>query len=117
MRNTVKYTLAAAITATLGLSACELQTADSVSSEAAAPATTVAGHDAGQARELDSGIDYSGFDEAVRPQDDFFDYVNGTWVAETEMPADKARWGTFDKLRDQSRKDVRVLVEEVNALL
>jgi predicted metalloendopeptidase len=64
--------------------------------------------------ELVSGIDQSGFDDSVRPQDDFFDYVNGTWVNDTEMPADKARWGTFDALGEQSQKDVRTLVEEVS---
>ena len=48
--------------------------------------------------ELGSGIDMSGFDSAVRAQDDLFSHVNGKWVAETEMPADKARWGTFDRL-------------------
>ena len=65
--------------------------------------------------ELVSGIDRSGFDEAVRPQDDLFEYVNGGWIAATEMPADKARWGTFDRLVENSQKDVRVLVEEVSA--
>jgi predicted metalloendopeptidase len=65
--------------------------------------------------ELISGIDQSGFNESVRPQDDFFDYVNGTWVNNTEIPADKARWGTFDALGEQSQKDVRALVDEVSA--
>ena len=65
--------------------------------------------------ELGSGIDMSGFDTAVRPQDDFFDYVNGKWVAETELPADRARWGTFDALREKSQEDIRSLVEEVSA--
>ena len=64
---------------------------------------------------LGSGIDMSGFDPAVRAQDDLFSHVNGKWVAETEMPADKARWGTFDRLVENSQKDVRALVEEVSA--
>ena len=66
-------------------------------------------------RELVSGIDQSGFNESIRPQDDFFDYVNGTWVENTEIPSDKARWGTFDALGEQSQRDVRALVEEVSA--
>ena len=65
--------------------------------------------------ELVSGIDRSGFDETVRAQDNFFDYVNGGWVNNTEMPSDRARWGTFDALREQSSKDVRALVEEVSS--
>ncbi|MGK2926140.1 MAG: M13 family metallopeptidase, partial [Lysobacterales bacterium] len=50
-----------------------------------------------------------------RPQDDFFEYVNGKWVAETPFPGDRARWGTFDKLRENAQEDVRALVEEVSA--
>ncbi len=64
---------------------------------------------------LVSGIDKSGFDESIRPQDDFFAYVNGSWVKNTEMPADKARWGTFDALGEQSQKDIRELVNEVSS--
>ena len=62
--------------------------------------------------DLGSGIDMSGFDPAVRAQDDLFSHVNGKWVAETEMPADKARWGTFDLRVENSQKDVRALVAE-----
>ncbi len=65
--------------------------------------------------EMTSGIDTSGFDESVRPQDDFFDYVSGSWVNSTEIPSDKARWGTFDALAEQSQEDVRALVDEVSA--
>ena len=64
--------------------------------------------------ELTSGIDQSEFSDTVRPQDDFFDYVNSNWVAKTEIPADRAIWGTFYALREQSDKDIRTLVEEVS---
>lgn len=59
-----------------------------------------------------SGIDLSAMDTSVKPGDDFFAYVNGTWVARTEMPADKARYGEFDMLRDQSQERVRTIIEE-----
>jgi endothelin-converting enzyme/putative endopeptidase len=110
------------MTALLGLAACqrqdEQQAANAVQSpepaaEQAASATTA--DDSVAARALGSGIDMSGFDMAVRPQDDFFDHVNGKWVAETPLPADRARWGTFDLLRENAQKDVRALVEEVSA--
>jgi putative endopeptidase len=64
--------------------------------------------------ELVSGIDREGFNESIRPQDDFFDYVNGGWIESTKMPSDRARWGTFDALVDQSSADIRALVEEVS---
>ncbi len=64
---------------------------------------------------LGSGIDFDGFNKDVRIQDDFFSYVNGTWVENTEIPADRARWGSFDKLREESQNDIRALVEHVSA--
>ncbi|WP_165249960.1 M13 family metallopeptidase [Paludisphaera soli] len=59
-----------------------------------------------------SGVDPSGFDKSVRPQDDFFRYVNGGWMQKTEIPADKSRWGTFDQLIDESDAAIRAIIEE-----
>ncbi|WP_193164932.1 M13 family metallopeptidase [Microbulbifer hainanensis] len=61
---------------------------------------------------LSSGIDLKAMNTEVRPQDDFFDYVNGGWLAKTEIPADKSRWGVFDMLRDQSTEQVKELIVE-----
>jgi len=58
-----------------------------------------------------SGIDKSHFDTSVRPQDDFFQFVNGTWIKETEMPADKSRYGTFDILREENEARLRKIIE------
>jgi endothelin-converting enzyme/putative endopeptidase len=106
---------ALAIVSVLALSACqrgaEAPAEGTTDVASGAPAEAVATEPA----ELGSGIDMSGFDTDVRPQDDFFDHVNGKWVAETPLPADRARWGTFDMLRENAQKDVRVLVEEVSA--
>ena len=44
---------------------------------------------------LKSGLDPANFDKSVRPQDDLFRYVNGTWLAKTPIPADRAVYGTF----------------------
>jgi putative endopeptidase len=65
-----------------------------------------------QPKELRSGIGADGMDVSVRPGDDFFEYVNGTWVEATEIPADKARYGTFDILRDESQENVKAIIEE-----
>ncbi len=62
-----------------------------------------------------SGIDTASLDPAVRPQDDLFAHVNGRWLASTEIPADRGRYGTFDILREQAEKDVQAIVEEVSA--
>ena len=105
----MKYKLTIALAAAIGLTGCQQETeqAPVTQQPEAAPAPAVV--------ELSSGIDQSGFDESVRPQDDFFAYVNGAWVNGTEIPSDKARWGTFDALGEQSQRDVRTLVEEVSA--
>jgi putative endopeptidase len=59
------------------------------------------------------GIDTTAMDTSVKPGDDFYAYVNGTWVSTFEMPADKARYGVFDALRDKSESDVRTLLDEL----
>jgi predicted metalloendopeptidase len=62
------------------------------------------------------GVDTKNFDSSVRPQDDFFRYVNGTWLKNTKMPSDKARYGSFFELRDKSEAALRTIIEETAAL-
>lgn len=59
-----------------------------------------------------SGIDKSTFDTSVRPQDDFFQYVNGTWLEETEIPADKSSYGSFHVLYDENQIRLREIIED-----
>jgi len=61
---------------------------------------------------LPSGVDATGFDQSIRPQDDFFRHVNGGWIERTEIPPDQARWGTFNILMDESDANIRAIVEE-----
>lgn len=62
-----------------------------------------------------SGLDLSAVDTSVRIQDDLFGHVNGTWLRDHEIPADRASDGAFYQLRDKSEKDVRAIVEEIAA--
>ena len=50
----------------------------------------------------------------MRPQDDLFRHVNGSWLAKTEIPADKASYGAFDILFDKAQADLRAIVEEAS---
>ncbi|WP_293873677.1 M13-type metalloendopeptidase [Flavobacterium sp.] len=59
-----------------------------------------------------SGINKKNMDTKVNPGDNFADYVNGTWYKSTKIPADKASYGAFDMLYDQSQKDVKVIIED-----
>ena len=63
---------------------------------------------------LNSGIAFEHFDRSVRPQDDLYRHVNGTWLRDFELPADKAVHGVFHELRDLSEKQVREIIEGDN---
>ncbi len=62
------------------------------------------------------GVETKYFDSSVRPQDDFFRYVNGTWLKTAQIPADKARYGSFIELRDKSEAALRSIIEEAAAV-
>ncbi|MFT7192882.1 MAG: putative endopeptidase, partial [Rheinheimera aquimaris] len=102
-----KLTLAAASVAlALGLTACNkqepTQTAQQpVAAEVAAP--------------LVSGIDQQYFDPAVKFSEDFFLAVNGKWLADTPIPADKSSYGSFNVLRDNSQQAVKDIIDDVSA--
>ena len=59
-----------------------------------------------------SGLDLRWIDPAVRPQDDLFAHLNGVYLREHEIPADRAQDGAFRHLRDRAEADVRAIVEE-----
>jgi putative endopeptidase len=61
-----------------------------------------------------SGIDLSNVDAGARPQDDLFSHVNGRWLAEYEIPADRATDGAFRSLFDRAEVQVRNLITEVS---
>ena len=65
-----------------------------------------------QSSTLALGIDTTNFDRSVRPQDDFFRFVNGGWLARTDIPADASSWGAFNELRENSRTALHSIVEE-----
>ncbi|TFD28606.1 M13 family metallopeptidase [Cryobacterium lyxosi] len=62
-----------------------------------------------------SGINENELDPEVRPQDDLFRHVNGKWIARSEIPADKARWGSFTMLAEDAEKAVREIIVEAQA--
>ena len=61
-----------------------------------------------------SGIAFEHFDRSVRPQDDLYRHVNGTWLRDFELPADKAVHGVFHELRDLAEKQVLAIIEADN---
>ncbi|CAN5405831.1 M13 family metallopeptidase [soil metagenome] len=59
-----------------------------------------------------SGIDLSHVDPSARPQDDLFGHVNGRWLTDYEIPADRATDGAFRSLFDRAEEQVRDLITE-----
>ena len=62
-----------------------------------------------------SGLDLSHVDAATRPQDDLFGHVNGRWLADYAIPADRATDGAFRSLFDRAEEQVRDLITEAAA--
>ena len=65
---------------------------------------------------LKSGIDLSYVDGDARPQDDLFGHVNGRWLTEYEIPADRATDGAFRSLADRAEEQVRDIIIEASDL-
>jgi predicted metalloendopeptidase len=61
---------------------------------------------------LTAGVEIEHIDTSVRAQDDFFTYLNGKWIKNTEIPADKSSWGSFAKLRDDTQPILRAIIEQ-----
>lgn len=52
------------------------------------------------------GIVLENMDTTLSPKDDFYNYVNGSWVKTTKIPEEETRWGGFGVLRKSTRDDV-----------
>jgi putative endopeptidase len=61
---------------------------------------------------LTSGIALENIDPSVRVQDDLYRHVSGKWLNEFEIPADKSNYGSFTKLAEKAREDVKLIIEE-----
>jgi putative endopeptidase len=61
----------------------------------------------------DWGYDASAMDASVKPGDDFFAYVNGSWFKRTPIAPDRTFAGIDSVLNDQIDKDVHQIVEDV----
>ncbi len=57
------------------------------------------------------GIDLSNMDTTANPGEDFFRFVNGGWIDQAELPADRGRWGSFDELRKATSEKVLDVLE------
>jgi putative endopeptidase len=94
-----------------GLSACNNEKA--IVAPAADVAKTATATAVAQA--LTSGINFDNIDKSVRPQDDFYMYVNGAWLNKSDIPSDRTSIGAFYDLRENARDDVKAIIEDLSA--
>lgn len=59
------------------------------------------------------GIDTSLMDKTVRPQDDFYNYVSGTWMKTAKIPSDKPTWGSFNKLAEDTDNNSLLILNNI----
>ena len=62
---------------------------------------------------IDKGINISDMDTNVRPQDDFYNYVNGGWAKTAQIPADKPSWGAFQILREKTDENSLLILDNL----
>jgi putative endopeptidase len=60
-----------------------------------------------------TGPDLSGADDAVRPQDDLYRHVNGTWLAQYQLPPDKSAYSSFNEVADRTRDRLKTILESL----
>ncbi len=58
------------------------------------------------------GIALADIDKSVNPADDFYQYANGTWLKNTQIPAQESRWGSFNVLVDRNYDNLKKILEE-----
>jgi putative endopeptidase len=64
-----------------------------------------------ESSELHSGINLKNMDTTVNPGNNFTDYVNGTWVKNTKLPADKSSYGAGSIVNDEAQENVKAIIE------
>ena len=60
-------------------------------------------------------LDPTNFDPSVKPCEDFYQYANGSWLKSHSIPADRARYGSFDEVSDRNREVLKQILEETSA--
>jgi putative endopeptidase len=58
------------------------------------------------------GIDISLMDKSISPKQDFFKFINGTWLKNNPIPDDRTRWGSFDELRKMTDDDMLAILKK-----
>ncbi|QSB27389.1 M13 family metallopeptidase [Flavobacterium sp. CLA17] len=66
------------------------------------------------AKPKEPGINVSYMNTKISPTEDFFRYVNGTWLDKTEIPSDRTSWGSFNELRQKTDENSLAILKEAS---
>ena len=58
------------------------------------------------------GFDSANMDKNTSACADFYQYANGTWLKNTEIPGAYSSWGSFNVLAENNRKTLHEILEE-----
>ncbi|MBM3965568.1 MAG: peptidase M13, partial [Planctomycetes bacterium] len=75
----------------------------------------VAGYAMGQERKTAtrvSGVEKGNFSKTIKADEDFFRFVNDTWLETTEIPADQSNYGSFTVLDIETKAAIREIIEK-----
>lgn len=67
-------------------------------------------------KEISWGFDVRELDSAIRPQDDFYRYVNAKWMRSNPIPPAESRWGSFVMLRYETDKQLKRILDELETM-
>mgnify|MGYP002756201252 FL=1 len=61
----------------------------------------------------EKGLELSAMDTSLRPGDDFYNYVSGSWMKTAKIPADKPAWGSFYMLMEKTDEQCLSILDDL----
>lgn len=58
------------------------------------------------------GFSIEFMDQSVNPGDDFYKYVNGTWLKNNPVPPQYSRWGAFSEIQANNDKIIKEILQD-----